>query len=245
MDPMETEITAPSTPIKVMTASNTDLAQIQQDHPTIPLEMYSEGMVPPEFSRLIVLVPDRDVDEAAFTHKVWDILGGRRASVIFVSLVTNGEYGPGAQRRLVTLAAVAQDTFYQIETRIIFGRSWIPGLKEIARSGDLIVCHAMQQSRSFFGQDAALADQVVAELEKPVYVLSGLYNETVTPRPSRILRHATVWGILAGMVSAFFVLEAAIQHMTTGWMSRVLLILVFGVELLFVWMWNQFNVSSG
>jgi hypothetical protein len=243
MEQTTTEITAPGAAFNLIPAADAAQAtQIQLEHPVIPAELFSEGMTPPEFSRLIVLVPDRDVDEVAFAHKVWGILGRRRASVLFVSLVTNGEYGPGAQRRLITLAAMAQDVFYQIETRVIFGRSWIPGLQEITQPGDLIVCHTMQQSRSFHRQDVPLADRIVTEIQQPVYVLSGLYVEPIAPRPSRFLRHLALWGILIGILGGSFAFEANIQHMTTGWLSSGLIILVFGIELLFIWMWNFFLI---
>jgi hypothetical protein len=245
MENTATEINTPSVSLNPEPA--VDAAPSSQVHlasPALSAGLFSEGMVPPEFSRLVVLVPDRDVDEVAFAHKIWTLLGRRQGSVLLVSLVTNGNYGPGAQRRLVTLAAVAQDVFYQIETRVIFGRSWVPGLKGIVQPGDLVVCHAMQQSRPLFGQEVALADQVIAELDRPVYLLSGLYTEPISPRPSRVLRQVALWGILAGILGAFFIFEADIQKLTTGWMSSFLFVLVFAVELFLIWLWNFFLVKN-
>jgi hypothetical protein len=210
--------------------------------PNMPDELFSEGMAPPEFSRLVVLVPDRDVDEVAFAHKIWTVLGRQRSSVLFVSLVTNGDYGPGAQRRLVTLAAVAQDVFYQIETRVIFGRSWIPGLNQIVQPGDLVVCHDTQRTRSFLHEDMDLSEMILSRLHTPVYLITGLYPETITPRPSRILRQVVFWGLLVGILGGFFVFEADVDHLTTGWISTFLFILVFTVELLLIWMWNFLKV---
>jgi hypothetical protein len=238
-----TEITAQDTLIDPVTSPDAkQTSHPRMDSASIPAAAFSEGMPAPSFSRLIVLVPDRDVDEVAFAHKVWSILGRQPSMVLLVSLVSNGSYGPGAQRRLITLAAVAQEAFYQIETRVVFGSSWISGLKAIVQPGDLIVCHDAQQSRSFLREEVALADRIVSELDRPVYVLSGLYSETVHPQPSRLLRQMVLWGVLIGIISIFFIFEADIQNLTSGTIKSALFILVFGVELLFIWLWNYIRV---
>lgn len=204
----------------------------------LPLLRSAEGATIPEFSRLVVLVPDRDVDEIAFARKVWAILRRRRSSVLFVTLVTDSNYGPGAQRRLVTLGAITQDVFYRIETRVLFGSSWAKGLEEIVQPGDLIVCHATQRSRPFLHAEVALSDSLRERVKAPVMVLSGLYQEVITQRPSRWLRQFVIWGILVGILTGFFIFEADIDRLTSGWLSSVLFILVFAVELLLIWMWN-------
>ncbi len=209
---------------------------------SLPVSRYVEGMAPPEFARLIVLVPDRDVDETALARKIWVLLSHRRVSVLFLSLVTDSNYGPSAQRRLVTLAALTQDIFYTIETRVIFGNSWLKSLGGVVQPGDLIVCHDSQVSKPLFHKSVPLADLCLSDLHSSIYVLSGLYPETVTPRPSRFLRQAVFWGILVGILGGFFVFEADIQHLTTGWVGSLLLILVFIVEILLIWMWNFLRI---
>jgi hypothetical protein len=209
---------------------------------TLPISRYAEGMAPPEYRRLIVLVPDRDVDETELARKIWTLLNRRRVSVLFLSLVTDRNYGPSAQRRLVTLAALTQDKFYTIETRVIFGSSWIKSLEGVVQPGDLIVCHDSQVAKPLFHKSIPLADLCISDLHTSIYVLSGLYLETVTPRPARFLRQVVFWGILVGIVGGFFVFEADIQQLTTGWVGRLLLILVFIVEILLIWMWNFLRI---
>jgi hypothetical protein len=211
-------------------------------YPTLPAIRYSEGMAIPEFTRLVVLVPDRDADETFFARKIWSLLPRRRVEVLFVTLVTDSNYGPTAQRRLVTLAAITQDIFYRISTRVIFGRSWVQGLAELSRPGDLVVCHSCQHARAMFREDADLADLVVSQINAPVYVLNGVFEDVVAPRPSRWMRQIVLWGILVGILAGFFVFEVDIDRLATGWMSSVLFILVFVVEVLLIWMWNFLRV---
>ncbi len=203
---------------------------------------YSEGMETADFSRLVVLVPDRDVDEAAFARKIWSLLGRRRVSILFVTLVSNSDYGPGAQRRLATLAAITRDVFYQIETRVVYRQSWIKALAGILQPGDLVACHAAQRSGSFPNKGAPLADLILTRASAPVYVFTGLYPEPIQPRPTRILRQIAFWGILAGIIAGSFVFEADIDHLATGWINSLLFIFVFVVEILFIWLWNFLRI---
>jgi hypothetical protein len=214
--------------------------QIPLENQPQPATSFSEGMPAPDFERLVVLVPDRDVDETEFVRKLWAILGRRRAQVLLISMVTNRRYGPEAQRRLVTLAAVAQDACYQIETRVIFGQSWTRELDDIARPGDLIVCHAAQQAKPTLRGEAPLADLLQAELETPVYVLTGLYSQAVAPRPPQVLRQGIYWGILCGVLAGFFVIEAGINHLTSRSLTSALLVFIFAVEVGLVSLWNYF-----
>jgi hypothetical protein len=243
MKTSELEIFTPNRPDQQPTPEQPESLHLAQTE-SLPLEVtrYVEGMAPPEYARLIVLVPDRDVDETALARKVWALLNRRRVSILLISLVTDSYYGPSAQRRLVTLAALTQDKFYTIETRLIFGHSWIQGLEEIVQPGDLIICHDSQQTRSLFHKALPLSELVLSRLHTPIYLLSGLYPETITPRPSRILRQVVLWGLLIGILGGFFVFEADIDHLTAGWISTLLFILVFSVEILLIWMWNFLRI---
>jgi hypothetical protein len=207
-----------------------------------PAVRYTEGMALPEFSRLVVLVPDRDVDETLLARKIWSLLPRRKVEVLFVSLVTDSTYGPEAQRRLVTLAAVTQDIFYRITTRLIFGRNWIKGLEGLLKPGDLVVCHTCQQTHTLFQPDVALSELIVSQLKTSVLVISGIFEEVVSPHSSRWLRQIVFWGILVGILAGFFVFEVDIDRLATGWISSVLFFLVFAVEVLLIWMWNFLRV---
>ncbi len=243
MEIPHTELTASDIPSDIgplPAQGQTSLTRVESQ--PFQVDLYTESTATPEFSRLVVLVPDRDVDETAFARKIWALVGRRRTSILFVSLVTNSKYGPRAQRRLITLAAVTQDRFYDIRTRIFFGRSWIKGLEEIVRPGDLIVCHSSQRSRSYFGEDTALADLVISRIKVPVCILTGLYQDVASPRSSQFVRQVIFWGVLIGIMAVFFVFEADIDHLTSGWMNKVLFLLVFGVEISLIWMWNFIKI---
>jgi hypothetical protein len=208
----------------------------------LTVQRFTEGMDLPEFKRLVVLVPDRDVDEVRLARKIWSLLPRRRVQVLFVTLVTDSNYGPGAQRRLVTLAALTQDVFYQIETRVIFGPSWTRGLAELVRPGDVVVCHASQQVRSPFRKGAALDAQILEKVKAPVYVLDGLYPEAVSPHPRRLVRLMVSWGILVGILIGFFVFEADVERLASGWLANVLFMMIFVLEVALIWAWNFLRI---
>jgi hypothetical protein len=43
-------------------------------------------------------------------------------------------------------------------------------------------------------------------------------------------------------MGGFFIFEADIDHLTAGWVSTLLFILVFFVEILLIWMWNFLRI---
>src|SRR5215469_11747023 len=58
--------------------------------------------------RMVVLVPDVDLDEAVLARRVWSLAAGGRLAVLYVGLAASTTEEPQARRRLATLAALTR-----------------------------------------------------------------------------------------------------------------------------------------
>jgi hypothetical protein len=129
----------------------------------------------PPAQRLVVLVPNMEVDEAEFAYRIWSLASARRLDVLFLSRVEEAREEALARQRLARLAAITRDQRTQIETQIEFNCNWFQAVENIRRRGDVVVCHGEQRfSRWGWGRQV-LAQALVARLNLSTYVLSGFY----------------------------------------------------------------------
>jgi hypothetical protein len=131
----------------------------------------------PSAQRLVVLVPNKEVDELEFAYRIWSLASPRRLTVLFISLVGEAREEAQARQRLARLAAITRDEWTQIETQMEFNSNWFEAVERIRRQGDLVVCHLEQRvSRWDLGRQA-LASALVSRLNLSTYVLSGFYSK--------------------------------------------------------------------
>src|SRR5258706_368632 len=133
--------------------------------------------------RLIVLIPNLDVDEVALAHEIWNLALPRGLAVLLLGLCPNPNDEPGARRRLVTVAALIREPRVSVETQLDFGRNWISILKNFLKMGDIVICPADQRI-GIFGEPLDLS---LAKLGLPIITLPGLYPPTRKLIPRFIL----------------------------------------------------------
>src|SRR5512133_920082 len=91
-----------------LTETGTEVSTRAAAWPVIERESgRTAGSALPDMKRLVVLVPDQDVDEAEFARKVWALTSGKQVAVLFLTQVANWRYEAQARRRLVTLSALS------------------------------------------------------------------------------------------------------------------------------------------
>ena len=204
---------SPAQPITALPdyAENTAVASTIQAQSALPA---SAEQAPP-IQRLVVLVPDADVDEARFAAKLWSMASGPGLNIVLLSLVRNTFREASVQRRLTTIAAITRDKRTHVEIRLGVGAHWESLIQSIWQTGDLLVCHA-EQSKSVFGIGREpLAPVLASTLKVPVYALAGFYPELPPELPEGVRQiFATV--PLVAIVTAFFFVLAGIQRLTTG-----------------------------
>jgi len=184
--------------------------------------------------RLIVLVPNEDMDEAQIARKIWEMAFDPKAAVLLLCLCTNDSEEYQIQRRLITLAALIQHPRISVETHIAYGRNWLRGLKAVLNDGDVIVCHEEQ----FVGWRQQPLVDVLGGMNVPVWTLSG-----ILPIRLRTQLHwpvsAVFWLGAVAILALFFYFQMQVNTLQDELTKNVFLILSILVELASLYQWNS------
>ena len=183
--------------------------------------------------RLVMLVPNVDMDEVQIARQVWEMASPAWLSVILLSMCAGASDELQLERKLITLAALIRDPHVVVETHIEYGRNWPRGLKSILADGDVILCHAEQK----VGLRHKPLVSVLDALHVPVWTLSGFYPSSFTPRPHR-LTELTFWFVALAILAGFFYLQIQINSLPSGWVENTMLYISVLVEIVLLWAWN-------
>lgn len=195
----------------------------------------------PPARRLVVLVPDTDVDESELATRIWSLASPRGLAVLYLGMIRDGRAESLTRRRLITLAAITRDDWAHVETRLEPEGNWIQIVRHIWEPGDLIVCHAEQALSGWSLKRKSLAQSLAAALNTPVYVLSGFYPGLPTEQP-RWLARLLSWLPPLVLLVLFFMLQVRITWGTTGWIQTALLCLSVIVEFGLIGTWEHFLI---
>ena len=79
--------------------------------------------------RLIVLVPEFEVDAAIVARKIRDVAKSLESRIQLLGLSKDALHEPAVRRRLVTLSALVEDSSIFVESKVEFGTNWLNALK--------------------------------------------------------------------------------------------------------------------
>ena len=186
--------------------------------------------------RLVVLLPNLDVDEVAFAHAIWDLASPPGLAVFLLGLCPNPNEEPWARRRLVTIAALIREPRVSVEMQLDFGRNWVSSLKRVLDPGDIVICPAGQQIGIF----REPLDLSLAKLGHPIITLPGLYPLTRKLIPAFI--HGSIfWVVSLTVLFVFFWFQSRILRISEEWAKDTLLSLSVLIELGLLWVWNNLS----
>lgn len=200
----------------------------------------SFSIVPASYSdielahRLIILVPDSDLDYAAATRRVWKLANDLGADILFISLYTEISRESSLRRQLVMMTAMIQDGIVEAEAKVEFGNNWVDVVKSNWQAGDVIVCFAEQRAGLLY---RPLSQILKSKLNIPVYILSGLYPQS--PSPFNRLSLIALWAGLSSIIAGSFLLQIRIVSLPPDWAQTILLILSVMTEFWLIWVWNN------
>ena len=186
--------------------------------------------------RLIVLVPNLDVDETAIARKIWGLAFPARLSVLLLGLCPNLNEESSMRRRLITIAALIREPRLSVEIHLDYGRNWIKSLKNVLDFGDIILCPANQQT-GILHQPLDLA---LANLGFPIVVLPGFDPETRRPL-LHFLPESVFWVVSLAILMVFFWFQIRISRISEEWAKNTFLSLSVLVELALIWVWNSLS----
>ncbi len=184
--------------------------------------------------RLMVLVPDADLDYAGATRRVWELAIELGAHILFIGLCKDRAEESSLRRQLVTMTAMIQDGNASAEAKVQVGNNWMNVVKANCQVGDSIVCFAEQRAGLL---QRPLSQILQSDLKIPLYILSGLYP----PGPSKLstLSLIQLWAGLLSILTGFFLLQIQILSLPRDWAQTSLLILSVIAEIWFLWAWNN------
>ena len=184
--------------------------------------------------RLIVLVPDSDLDYPAATRRVWELANNMGARIQFIGLCKDEKQESSLRRQLVIMTAMVQDGEVSAEVKVELGNNWVNVVRSNWKAGDVIVCFAEQRAGLLH---RPLSQILRANLAIPTYILSDLYP----PGPSR--PHGffliALWIGFVAILGGSFLLQIRISALPQDWAQTTLLILSVIAELWLIWVWNK------
>jgi hypothetical protein len=126
--------------------------------------------------RIIVLVPDFDINEIALGRKIWDLARATGSDILFLGVVQNIDEEWHTLKRITSLFAVSQDRRTQVDSRLEFGYSWQKAIRRVWQPGDVILCLEDHLARGRFFRRKSLAKELAHELNLPVYCLPSSFE---------------------------------------------------------------------
>lgn len=184
--------------------------------------------------RLVVLVPNGDLDYAAATRRVWELAGVLGVHILFISLCKDPAEESSLRRQLIIMSAMVQDGDVSAEAKVELGNNWVNVVKSNWQAGDVIVCFAEQRTGLLY---RPLSQILRSNLDIPVYILSGLYPQS--PSTFDVLSFIRLWAGLISIIAVSFLLQIRINALPRDWAQTTLLILSVMAELWLIWVWNH------
>ncbi|MDP1544513.1 MAG: hypothetical protein Q8L87_00715 [Anaerolineales bacterium] len=190
---------------------------------------------PQPVRRLIVLIPESEVDSALTARKIWELANALKSRVQLLGLSKDAAHESRLRRQLVTLSAMVGDGNISVASKIEFGNNWLNAVKSEWRAGDVIACFAEQ--RTGFARKP-LSQILESNLNATVYIFTGLYQRETRLRSSW-MGESMAWVGSIGIILGFFWLQLELAQFPTDWAHTTLLYISLLAEAVSIWGWNS------
>jgi hypothetical protein len=223
-------------PLAALSTIN-DTAQRKQPASVVMSLLMPEGVSLPPARRLVVLVPDLDLDETALSRRIWNLAAPNKLAVLYLGLSHSTPEEPHARRRLATIAALTRDDWVNVNTALAVQEDWASALRPLLRSGDLIICHSEQTTRSWRGA-RPLGNALCQALQVPVHLLEGFYAGDPA-QPAHPTARFVFWGGSVVILASAFWLQVQISALPKNWAESALMVLSVVAECGLIGLWSQ------
>jgi len=190
-----------------------------------------------KIKRLVVLVPDRDLDDVTLSREAWSLASQGSHQILYLTVIQDPDRESRARRRLITLAAITRDAQTRVEARVCFEPFYIKAAKNIHQEGDMLVCLAGHKVSSGFRKRLPLEMALVDSLHMPVILLTGIYQEPEEKTNHWILT-ARYWGVTLAILALFAWFEMSITQAAGNWVGQLLLMVTILIEAWTVVVWT-------
>jgi hypothetical protein len=193
---------------------------------------FPDGSNEETVTRLIVPLPKGEFDEAGLARFLWQIVGATEHGLLLTCRIADEDDEMPARRRLTTLAALLRrHRTDRIDTTVVSARSWAGALRLVCSPGDAVVLPVAPPPAAS-GRSKELADRVLRDLRRPVYLMDALPADLLDEPPAKgRLRPLLAWAMPILIVLAFVGLQSEIVLQTPGSLQTVLLTATVALEL--------------
>lgn len=194
----------------------------------------------PGVRRLIVIIPNQDVDEVKISRKILSLAFSRRLDVFLVTLVNDSAYESMARRRLVTMMTLLNGSLVNVKVEVVLGKSWVETIGQICADGDIVVCPEELTASSRIGIRKPLGEVIMNKYKLPVVTYAGFFNDEYLNH-SWFLHNIPYWIIIITLIVGFFTFELDINLTTMGRMGQILLFLIVIIEIGVIYYWTSIS----
>jgi hypothetical protein len=195
--------------------------------------MSMQGPEPSLVRRLVILVPNEDVNDAQFASRIWDLALPPKAAILLLGLCPNSSEEFHMQRRLITLAAFVRHPSLRVESHILYGRNWQRGVKSLLQDGDAVVF----LEQHFVGLRHLPLEESLRGLNVPLWSIAGLLPIR-RARRWYWLSDVTFWVGAAAIIALFFYLQVQLNDLSDEVTRNIFLIMSVFSELGLLHGWN-------
>src|SRR5258708_5477015 len=231
-------MTLPNPPVQWRPTSHATATELAARKPAasgVMSLLRPEGVALPPARRLVVLVPDLDLDDAALARRIWNLAVPNKLSVLYLGLSISASEEPHVRRQLATIAALTRDDWVKVSTRLAGETDWVAALRPLVRKDDLIVCH-LEQTVSGWRGPRPLGETLCQILQLPVQLLEGFYAGDPAQAAHPTARLVFWSGAFIILASAFW-LQVQISGLPKNWAVTALVALSVVAVCLRIGLW--------
>lgn len=193
--------------------------------------------------RLIVIVPQSLAGSVALAQNIYRMAVREACDVLYLILVGERETSQAAERGSVMMVAQTADEHISAESKLVEARGWETSLRSVYRPGDRIVCHMEQAAKSGSAQTLSMEQFLHTEFPAQIITLEGFYD----PRKEEArpwYRSLLFWGVTLVVLALFTLLEIRMDRLLDGWNLKLVLSLLWMLELGTVLAWSAVSQTS-
>lgn len=209
----------------------------KQPFSTVMSLLLPEGVSLAPARRLVVLVPDLDVDQAALARRIWNLAAPGKLAVLFLGLTTSSSEEPQARRQLASIAALTRDDWVKASTALVVETDWVSALRPQLRGGDVIVCHTEQLLPGWRGAQP-LGRALCQILQTPVHLLEGFYAGDPA-QPAHPTAAFVYWAGAIAILALAFWLQVQINALPKNWAENALMVISVVAECGLIGLWSR------
>lgn len=207
-------------------------------------DLVGDALILPDHSqlipsqRLVVLVPEGELDESTFTRRIWQLAASSNLKILYLARASQDTFIAYQRSRLAGLAAMTSDKDARAQVIVSTEKSWPKAFQKIRRPGDLLVCLESQKIPRGIVWRRPLGELLARSASVPVYLIGGL-KIGLAPHQRQWMREALAWSAALLLMTIFFGLQLALDRYSARPLSTIMICVSVFIELYSLWKINE------